>query len=131
MRGIIGLFAKSPFGPLEEHSKKVRSCVEMVPELFASLEKGDHEGLVRATEVLSKLEHEADLIKNEIRNHLPRSILLPVDRADLLTLLKEQDGIADAAEDVAVLLSMRWLPMPRAYMNCSLDSWTRWLIRAT
>jgi len=112
MRGIIGLFAKSPFGPITEHGQKVEACVRMIPDLFKSLEKGDYDGVVAASETLSNLEHQADLIKNEIRNHLPRSILLPVDRADLLRLLKEQDGIADAAEDVAVLLSMRRLPVP-------------------
>ena len=43
---------------------------------------------------ISKQEHEADIIKNEIRNHLPKSIFLPVSRSDTLSFLKEQDAIA-------------------------------------
>ncbi|MGH7542820.1 MAG: DUF47 family protein [Gemmatimonadota bacterium] len=33
---------------------------------------------------VSGLEHEADDIKREIRNHLPKWFFLPVDRGDML-----------------------------------------------
>jgi hypothetical protein len=39
-------------------------------------------------------------------------MFLPVDRGDVLLFLKEQDGIADAAEDLAVILTMRRTPTP-------------------
>ena len=66
---------------------------------------------------ISKKEHEADIIKNEIRNHLPKSIFLPVSRTDILNFLKEQDAIADDVEDVAVLLTVRKTHVPSQIRN--------------
>ena len=60
-------------------------------------------------EVLSKLEHEADLTKNDIRNHMPRSLFLPIDRNQLLEILAIQDSISDKAEEIGNLLTLRAL----------------------
>ncbi|HEY4832025.1 MAG TPA: DUF47 family protein, partial [Waddliaceae bacterium] len=49
----------------------------------------------------------ADLTKNNIRNHLPKSLFLAIDRAQLLEILGLQDSIADKAEDVAVLTTIK------------------------
>lgn len=56
---------------------------------------------------LSRMEHEADLSKNDIRNHLPKSLFLPIDRAHFLEILSIQDSIADKAEDIGILLTLR------------------------
>ena len=56
---------------------------------------------------LSQLEHEADLTKNDIRNHLPKSLFLPIDRAHFLEILSIQDSIADEAEAIGILLTLR------------------------
>jgi uncharacterized protein len=53
------------------------------------------------------MEHQADIIKNDIRNHLPSSLFLPIERAIFLEMLTLQDSLADRAEDVAVLMSLR------------------------
>ena len=45
-------------------------------------------------------ERKADEIKGNIRNHLPKFIFLPIEKSDLLNLLKETDGILDGAKDV-------------------------------
>src|SRR3972149_4072128 len=59
------------------------------------------------------IEHEADTIKTEIRDHLPKTIFLPIDRRDLLRLLSAQDDIADRVEDLAVVLTIKEsLPLP-------------------
>ena len=55
---------------------------------------------------LSQLEHEADLTKNDIRNHLPKSLFLPIDRAHFLDILSIQDSIADEAEAIGILLTL-------------------------
>ena len=44
--------------------------------------------------------------------HLSRSVFLPVDRRDILHVLTHMDAIADNAEDVGVLLSLRWMEIP-------------------
>ena len=112
MRSILSLFAKSPFGPLAQHTDLVYETVALIRPLFEAFIDLD---AARAEEVykrISKLEHKADILKNEIRDHLPKSLFLPVDRGDVLLFLKEQDAIADRAEDLGVLLTMRRTATP-------------------
>lgn len=112
MRAIAELFGKSPFGPLVEHTNKVHETVREVRPLVEAFLDEDYEEVERIYERISKLEHKADVIKREIRNHLPKSLFLPVDRGDMLKFLKEQDAIADTAEDIAVLLTVRRTRVP-------------------
>lgn len=112
MRAIAELFGKSPFGPLVEHTSKVHECVREVRPLVEAFLDGRYAEVETIYERISKLEHKADVIKREIRNHLPKSMFLPVDRGDMLKFLKEQDAIADTAEDIGVLLSVRKTRVP-------------------
>jgi len=73
----------------------------------------DYERIKELAEEIFKAEHMADLVKREIRMTLHKSMFLPVARGDILRFLKEQDNIADSAEDVAVLLSMRKMKFPQ------------------
>ncbi len=114
MRTIFQLFGKSPFGPLVEHTRRVHSTVELISPLFEAFLAEDWERSRELYKQISKLEHKADLTKDEIRDTLPKSVFLPVDRQDMLRYLKEQDAIADAAEDVAFIVTMRHTPCPDA-----------------
>jgi uncharacterized protein len=106
--GLIGeLFGKSPFRPLVEHATKVHECVKLVKPLMEACVREDWEGIHRLQDAVSKLEYEADLVKHEIRDNLPRRYFLPVSRADLDRYLHCQDNIADAAQDFAVVLLLR------------------------
>ncbi len=107
MRTIARLFGKSQFAPLCTHMKIVSNCMEKLSEIFEHLARGEQEKLEEETKILSELEHQADLTKNDIRNHLPKSIFMPVDRGHFLEILAIQDGIADKAEDIAQLLTLR------------------------
>lgn len=111
-RTIFDLFAKSPFGPLQDHMRKVMDCVSLIPDLYRTLEEQDENNFQILVEKIKEAEHEADKIKNEIRSDLPKTMFTPVDRDDLLEALSLQDSISDYAEDVAVLLSMKTLPFP-------------------
>ncbi|MCC6579557.1 MAG: TIGR00153 family protein [Phycisphaeraceae bacterium] len=111
MRTIAKLFGRSPFGPLQNHMETVAGCVRKVPELFEAVEKGDGDRLAALAQEVSQLEHHADQVKNDIRNHLPRRLFLPVDRGDLLDMLGVQDSIADAMENIGVLLTLRKLDL--------------------
>ncbi len=112
MRLITKLFGRSPFGPLQEHMTIVRECAGKLPELFDAMKKNDRPRFAHAVEDISKLEHQADLKKNEIRSHLPKTTFLPVAREDLLDILSIQDSIADVAEDASSLLSMKVMQFP-------------------
>ena len=116
-RTIFDLFAKSPFGPLQDHMRKVMDCVSLIPDLYRALEEEDEKNFEILVEKIKGAEHEADKIKNEIRGDLPKTMFTPVDRDDLLEVLSLQDSISDYAEDVAVLLSMKVLPFPATIRN--------------
>lgn len=105
MSALARIFARSPFAPLKNHMGKVASCVDFILPLFEALEKKDYEKIEKISSDISHLEHEADLTKNDIRNHLPLGIFLPIARTSLLEILTLQDSIADIAENIGVLLT--------------------------
>jgi len=111
MLTILSLFGRSPFAPLQSHMESVAKCVRCLPDLFEALEDKDPLSLEELSKNISTLEHEADLIKNDIRNHLPKSLFLPIDRESLLEILSIQDSIADKAEDIAVLITLKPLEL--------------------
>lgn len=112
MRTIEKLFGKSPFGPLVEHTRRVHDTVERIKPFLEAFLDEDWERCEELHEEVSRLEHEADKQKHQIRGQLPKSMFLPVDRGDVLAYLKEQDNIADAAEDLTVLLTLRDIRTP-------------------
>ncbi|MCZ6749073.1 MAG: TIGR00153 family protein [SAR324 cluster bacterium] len=109
MTTIDKLFVRSPFRPLQRHMDQVAKCVagmEKLLKIVVAGESGDVNGL--AAEV-SKLEHQADLIKDDIRNQLYRPLFTAVRRERILDMLFIQDNIADTAEDVCVVLTFKSL----------------------
>lgn len=121
MRTILRLFAKSPLGPMEEHMKKVKECVDKVPEMFQALYSNDFDRVKEIAKQVWELEHEADQIKTKIRDNIPRNIMLPMDKKDFLSLLSSQDAIADIAEDIGYLLTVRKTTVPEE-MRPALDA---------
>lgn len=115
MQTLARLFGKSPFAPLQTHMDKVAVCVKQIVPLFEALEKKDFVLVAATANKISKLEHEADLTKNEIRNNLPNGLFLPIARTALLEILALQDNIADRMEDVAVLLTFREIEILTAF----------------
>lgn len=100
MRTIARLFGKSPFAPLQTHMSKVTSCMQKLTEIIASPSQ-------KLVDELCKLEHEADITKNDIRNHLPKSIFMPIDRSRFLEILSLQDKIADQAEEIGITFTLK------------------------
>lgn len=109
---ISKLFGKSPFEPLYQHMLKVKACVDLVRPLMDAFLKGEEEKVKDVAKKIFKAEHDADIVKKDIRSNLPKSIFLPVARGDILRFLKEQDHIADSAEDLAALLILRKTTVP-------------------
>ena len=101
------LFGRSPFVPLQLHLDKISDCVEASVALLEKICSGDTSNIGDDAREISKLEHKADLVKNDIRNNLPRGLFMAIDRGQLLEILSLQDSIADKSEDIAVLMSIR------------------------
>ncbi|MGV7221743.1 MAG: TIGR00153 family protein [Nitrospinales bacterium] len=112
MRSILSMFAESPFKPLTGHIDKVRACVNLIKPLFKAQEEMDYKKVLSISENIMKFEHDADIIKDKIRSQIPKSIFLPVDKRDFDHLLSVQDDMADAVEDLAVLLRIKNLVTP-------------------
>lgn len=134
MLTLAKLFGKSPFAPLQTHMDKVACCVGELPALFKALIAQDMDTIAQISKQISSLEHEADLTKNDIRNHLPKSLFLQVDRGALLQILALQDAIADQAEEIALHAGMRTVPllpeMQEDFSNfCSKNIEAFWLVR--
>jgi len=111
--GILGrLFGGTPFKMLLEHTKKVHECVALLRPLTNALLEKDYEEIKNLHHQMSRTEHEADEIKQEIREHLSRMLILSVGRQEFKRFLSVQDSLADAAEDYAVVLSIRNTEVP-------------------
>jgi predicted phosphate transport protein (TIGR00153 family) len=121
MRNIIGMFAQSPFGPLEEHMHKVMQCSELFSECVKAYCNEDFAEAEKLAIDVNKMEHEADDIKTFIRENLPKSIFMPVDRGDFLNYLREQDNVADSLEDSVLSLSIRRTKLPEEVKKDLLD----------
>jgi len=113
LRSIMGvLFRKSPFEALHRHMSKVKECCNQLQPLMEAFVSGDRELVRQKIKEISDLEHEADIIKNDIREHLPHRLLMSVDRSDILHFLNQEDAVADSIEDIARLIEMREMSVP-------------------
>ena len=106
---IANLFGRSPFAPLQKHMEKVTDCIREVVVLFLAMREKKWKRLEELAEKISTLEHAADLTKNDIKNNLPGSLFLSIKQSNFLEILELQDSLADIAEDIAVLVTLRKL----------------------
>ena len=111
---FLQMFARSPFKPMQEHITKAQECaVELMP-FFDAVFIEDWSAVETIQGRIAVLEGEADVMKKEIRQNLPKSIFLPVPRTDLLEVLRMQDKIANRAKDIAGLMLGRRMKVPAA-----------------
>ena len=112
---LIGsLFGRSPVQPMQAHMKAAAECARAIPSLLEAMAAGDLEGIEVARHTIDELEHRADSIKHEIRSHLPKRLFMAVERRDMLEILDSQDSIADRAQDVAEMASLRGMVTPES-----------------
>ena len=74
----------------------------------------NYQSFSELAEKVAIYEHEADLIKGNIRNHLPTTLFMPVDKGKFLWALREQDKIIDHAERLVLMLDMRHTKIPKS-----------------
>jgi len=113
MATIASLFGgHTPFGEIQAHMRIVNECASHAPILMQALVDGDKDKAKEEAKIIFALEDQADTLKHECRLHLPKRLLLPVDRRDLLDILQYQDIIADRTEDIAGIFLQRDMPFP-------------------
>jgi predicted phosphate transport protein (TIGR00153 family) len=79
-------------------------CVEQIPGMLQALFNGDEATLQEARSKVFDLESQADAIFDSLSSRLSQNKFLPVHRHDLIGVLREQEEIADTAQDIAGLL---------------------------
>lgn len=107
MQTLARLFGQSPFAPLQAHLEVVAFCVRHLIPLFSALQNKKYDEVHALVQAISDKEYQADCIKNDMRNHLPIGLFMPISRAAMLEIISIQDCMADIAEDVAILLTAR------------------------
>ena len=109
---LSGIFGTSPVAPLESHIKKVHECSKLLIPFIDACFAGDASQRDSLLTEIVNLEREADELKKELRLQLPKSLFMPVDRRDLLEVLRMQDTIAGAVRDIAGLIVGRDIEFP-------------------
>lgn len=111
---LYGLLRGSPFKPIQEHMRLVFSCICLIPPLFDALYRKERDQVLEMADQIKKLETEADKLKSTFRLNMPKSLFLPVDRKDLLSLIGDQDHLADTTENIGKILTYRTMDVPEA-----------------
>jgi predicted phosphate transport protein (TIGR00153 family) len=110
--GLFKLFRESPFDRLQEHAEKVREGGEVFRKAIKCYLESECEEFEKLHMQITSLESEADRIKQNIRAHLPKGILMPVHKFHFLWYLREQDKVMDAMQDALHWLSYRTTLIP-------------------
>ncbi|MGA7874409.1 MAG: TIGR00153 family protein [Desulfoferrobacter sp.] len=109
---LLKLFRQSPFDGLLKHAEYIRESGPIFRlAIIAYLDESDEE-FERHHNQVTIIENQGDTVKRNIRGHLPRGILMPVDKFQLLWYLREQDKILDSVQDALHWLSYRKTHIP-------------------
>ncbi|MEI5640495.1 MULTISPECIES: TIGR00153 family protein [unclassified Pseudoalteromonas] len=122
---FLGVFAKSPIKPIEEHIKIVHQASAALIPFFNHVFKGEWTEAEAIRLEIRNLEREADDLKREVRLQLPRGLFMPVERTDLLELITHQDKIANKAKDIAGRVVGREMVIPESIQEDFLAYVTR------
>ena len=112
---------KSPFDQLLEHMLKVIECIDILGDGLIGYYKGDYKGFSELANKISRIEHEADIIKSNLRNHLPKTLFMTVDKGKFLWALREQDKILDHAENLVKMLDLRHTKIPKELQDIFIE----------
>ena len=126
---FLNLFGQSPIKPIQGHMTKAHQCALQLLPFFDALLIDDWEKARSIQQVIVDLEHEADMLKKNVRLQLPKSLFLPVSRSDLLDLVTMQDKIANISKDIAGIMTGREMAIPpsmaeafREYVSLAIDT---------
>lgn len=97
---------REPLDALERHAKIVNECLVLAREALSLYTSGHIDRFTKVSMQVSQKENEADAVKRNVRGHLPRGVIMPIDKFELFAFVKEQDQVADAAQTLVDWLSL-------------------------
>ncbi|HID97032.1 MAG TPA: phosphate signaling complex protein PhoU [Thermodesulfobacteriaceae bacterium] len=103
---------REPLECLENHANHVHDCLAQAALAVKAYFDDQDELFTKYVGQVGELEQAADMIKRNVRAHLPRGIIMPIDKFELFLYLNEQDGIADTAEDMLEWITYRKTRIP-------------------
>jgi uncharacterized protein len=106
------LFRESPFEKLVEHANVIQSGADAFRKAIHCYLASECEDFEQLHQSINTLESNADRIKQNIRGHLPKGVLMPVDKFQFLWYLREQDKVMDSMQDALHWLSYRTTVVP-------------------
>ena len=107
---FFSMFMASPFDDLQEHAEKVKECAQIFQQAMECHVSNKCKTFEEFRREVAKLESEADAIKQNVRDRLPKRAMLPVDKFELFRYLGEQDQVIDAMEDALDWISYKSEP---------------------
>ncbi|RBP48700.1 TIGR00153 family protein [Arenicella xantha] len=106
------LFGQSPIRPIQTHIGLAHQCAELLQPFMEAAMVNDWDTAKDLYQQIAKLEHDADDAKTQLRTNLPSSLMMPVDRGDLLLMISKQDKIANCTKDIAGIMVGRKMAIP-------------------
>lgn len=112
---------KTPFHQLHDHMIVVKKSIDALSDGLIHYYKGDYKEVSKLAKMIADYEKEADIIKGNIRNHLPNTLFMPVDKGKFLRALHQQDAILDHAKNLVQMLDLRHTKIPDSLQKGFID----------
>lgn len=113
MTSLLGIFGSPSFTPLANHMSLVLECSQVLGEFFPAIIAKDWDRAQTLYAKIHECEDKADKVKEEMRLHLPTSLLMSVERTDILDILALQDRIANKAKHLSGVVLSRKMNIPK------------------
>ena len=111
---FMKMFGQSPLKLLQKHMAIAVSAAQALATFVLAIKQNQWDQASLIQQKISDIENQADLLKKEVRTHLPKSLFLPVSRGDVLAMITAQDTIANQAKDIAGLMLGRKMHIPES-----------------
>ena len=115
------LISRSPFGPIQVHMDKTKQCADELLKYLVAVIDEDWDKATSIKKEIIDLENEADVLKAETRDLLPKGMFLFVPRGDLLDLISLADEIPNTIKDISGLIYGRKMIIPSKIANSFIE----------
>jgi len=111
---ISNIFGVSPIKPIQNHMAEVIKCVSKLEDFLNATFADDWVTAAEVFDQISADEQSADKLKKQFRMNMPKSLFMPVSRGDLLSIITQQDNIANLTKDICGIILGRQMAIPKA-----------------